>query len=228
MRLWVRNYFGHNVDLEVVFFKTTTLQSFFEMLDPDQKKTYYKGSRNLNNLGKHLTLLELGAEDGDGIWFHDRSNSCFFLDDWMVLTLQKGSSTQQVCITKTTTVKKFFSLVDSHKIYDYWFEHWNLNLEDYEDFYLSQLGIKNGSLIECDEVNEEVFSEDFLKNKNIAKKSTPASSSGWGEIKVESKDHGWNIVTSESDSASDVTMGFDDLFDDSDDESVVITTGLLV
>ena len=124
--------------------------------------------------------------------------------------------------------KKKISLVDSHKIYDYWFEHWNLNLEDYEDFYLSQLGIKNGSVIEIEEVNEEVFSEDFLKNKNIAKKSTPASSSCWGEIKVESKDHGWNIVTSESDSASDVTMGFDDLFDDSDDESVVITTGLLV
>ena len=69
-------------------------------------------------------------------------------------------------------------------------------------------------------MNEEVFSEDFLKNKNIAKKSTPASSSGWGEIKVKSRDHGW--------SASDVTMGFDELFDDSDDESVVITTGLLV
>ena len=108
MRLWVRNYFGHNVDLEVVFFKTTTLQSFFEMIDPHQERSFYKGSTYLNNLGKHLTLLELGAEDGDGIWFHDRSNSCFFLDDWMVLTLQKGSSTQQVCITKTTTVKNFF------------------------------------------------------------------------------------------------------------------------
>ena len=80
MRLWVRNYFGHNVDLEVVFFKTTTLQSLFEMLDPDQEKTYYKGSRNLNNLGKHLTLLELGAEDGDKIWLHERSDKCFFLN----------------------------------------------------------------------------------------------------------------------------------------------------
>ena len=222
MRLWVRNYFGHNVDLEVVFFKTTTLAGFFEMIDPEQDRSFYLGCKYLNNAPKHLTLLELGAEDGDAIWSHEVSDNCFFLNRWMVLTLQKGSSSQQVCFTSTTTVEKFFSLVASHKIYDYWFEHWNLNLEDYEDFYLSQLGIKNGSVIMIDEVNEEVFSEDFLKDKNVPKISTPASSSGWGEIKVESKDHGWNIVTSESDSASDVKMDIEDLFADNDDESVVI------
>ena len=125
-------------------------------------------------------------------------------------------------------MRKFISLVDPDKKYNYWFKHWLHNREEYSDFYLTQLGIRNGSLIKIDDDNEEVFSEDFLKDKNVPKISTPASSSGWGEIKVESKDHGWNIVTSESDSASDVTMGFDDLFDDSDDESVVITTGLLV
>ena len=115
MRLWVRSYFGHNVDLEVVFFKTTTLQSFFEMIDPHQERSFYKGSTYLNNLSKHLTLLELGAEDGDGIWLHDRSDNCFFLDGWMVLTLQKGSSKQKLCFTKTTTVKKFIALVDCDK-----------------------------------------------------------------------------------------------------------------
>ena len=111
MRLWVRSYFGHNVDLEVVFFKTITLQSFFEMIDPHQERSFYKGSTYLNNLGKHLTLLELGAEDGDGIWLHDRSDNCFFLDGWMVLTLQKGSSKHKLCFTKTTTVKNFFHLL---------------------------------------------------------------------------------------------------------------------
>lgn len=40
-----------------------------------------------------------------------RGQTVVFLDDWMVLTLQKGSSTQQVCITKTTTVKNFFHLL---------------------------------------------------------------------------------------------------------------------
>ena len=79
-----------------------------------------------------------------------------------------------------------------------------------------------------DEVNEEVFSEDFLKDKNVLKISTPASSSGWGEIKVENKELGWNIVTSESNSASDVTMDLEDLFADSDDESVVIYKAQLV
>lgn len=47
------------------------------MLDPKQENTYYIGSKNLNKLPKHLTLLELGAEDDDGIWWHERSNSCF-------------------------------------------------------------------------------------------------------------------------------------------------------
>ena len=127
------------------------------------------------------------------------------------------------CASQAQQQWKFFSLVDSEKVYNYWFEHWNLNLEDYEDFYLKQLGIRNGSLIEIDDVNEEVFSEDFLKTKNFPKISTPTSSSGWGEIKVKNEELGWNIVnivTSESDSASDVTMGFEDLFYDSDDSRI--------
>ena len=180
MRLWLRSYFGHNVDLEVVFFKTTTLAGFFEMIDPEQDRSFYLDGKLLNNAPKHLTLLELGAEDGDAIWCHEVSDNCFFLEQWMVLTLQKGSIKQQICFTKTTTVKKFLSLVDSDKIYKYCFEHWLLNREEYSDFYLTQLGIGNGSVIDIDEVNEEVFSEDFLKDKNVPKKSTPTSSSGWG------------------------------------------------
>ena len=202
------------------------------MIDPEQDRSFYLGCKYLNNAPKHLTLLELGAEDGDAIFSHKVSDNCFFLDPWMVLTLQKGSSKQKICFTKTTTVEIFFSLVDCDKVCNYWFQHWNLNLEEYEDFYLTQLGIKNGSVIQIDDVNEEVFSEDFLKDKNVTKKSTPTSSSGWGEIKVENEaSHGWNIVTSESDSASDVTMNsksFEDLFYESDDESVNIKKARLV
>lgn len=81
------------------------------------------------------------------------------------------SSKQQICFTKTTTVKKFLSLVDSDKIYKYWFKHWLLNREEYSDFYLTQLGIGNGSVIQIDDVNKEVFFEDFLKDKNVTKKT---------------------------------------------------------
>ena len=111
MRLWLRSYFGHNVDLEVVFFKTTTLAGFFEMIDPEQDRSFYLGCRLLNNAPKHLTLLELGAEDGDAIFSHEVSDNCFFLHQYMVLTLQKGSSQQNICVTKNTTVENFFHLL---------------------------------------------------------------------------------------------------------------------
>ena len=79
--------------------------------------------------------------------------------------------------------QQFFSLVDSHKVYNYWFQHWNLNLEEYEDFYLTQLGIKNGSVIQIDDVNKEVFSEDFLKKKFVTKEPSTSSFSGWEKLR---------------------------------------------
>ena len=74
----------------------------------------------------------------------------------------KGEQQATSVLHKHNNSGKLFSLVDCHKVYNYWFKQWNLNLEEYEDFYLTQLGIKNGSVIEIDDVNEGVFSEDFL------------------------------------------------------------------
>lgn len=92
----------------------------------------------------------------------------------MVLTLLNGSSTQKVCFTKTMIVSK----------YNYWFEHWNLNCEECKKFYLTQMGIGNGSEIEIDNLYEEVFSEDFLKKKFVTEEPSPTSSSDRGKLKL--------------------------------------------
>ena len=87
-----------------------------------------------------------------------------------------------MCFTSTTTVNKFFSLIDCDKKYDYWYKHWLLNREEYSNFDLMQLGIRNGSLIQIDDDSEEVFSEDFLKKKFVTEEPSTNSFSGWGEF----------------------------------------------